>query len=509
MPGGPAASTRETVTRWGVLALAVAIFVVAWGATAWVCDDGYIVFRVVRNLVDGHGPAWNPGQRVQVFTDPLWVLLLWPLAATGLPPHQAALGASVVLSSLGVLGLLAPAVRTSWRLVLLGLLLLLGSRSFMHFTSSGLETPLLLVLLVALRATLSQPGGLGGGTLVAALLVLCRPDALVVALPLLAPRLLARVRSVGGPRAGAELAAGALPLLAWCAFAIAWYGTPVPNTFFAKVTTGSPLDVRVSLGVGYVLDSVRHDPLLAPVLVGALVAPAVVRAPGTRSTAAAISLHLLYVVLTSGDYMPGRFLFVPYVLGVASLLEVLAAGLSETGVRRAWIATALACATLAVVWPRIPLAMERWRGVVAPLELGVHDWQRDARWPHRTWNWAPDPGIRPPLRAVEGRRRVELREAAGGTVYVLPPDTHVVDVFAITDPLLARLPAPGGGRGHFERTVPEGYLEVLAGTEDALADPALDAFRVEVARVTEGPLWTRARWASIARLSLAPLAPSP
>ncbi|MEE8405506.1 MAG: hypothetical protein V3S17_08950, partial [candidate division Zixibacteria bacterium] len=44
--------------------------------TAWLCDDAFISFRVVDNFVNGYGLVWNTGERVQVFTNPLWVLVI-------------------------------------------------------------------------------------------------------------------------------------------------------------------------------------------------------------------------------------------------------------------------------------------------------------------------------------------------------------------------------------------------------------------------------------------------
>ena len=44
--------------------------------TAWVCDDAFITFRTVDNLVAGHGAVWNVGARVQTYTHPLWMLML-------------------------------------------------------------------------------------------------------------------------------------------------------------------------------------------------------------------------------------------------------------------------------------------------------------------------------------------------------------------------------------------------------------------------------------------------
>ena len=43
---------------------------------AWLCEDSFITFRVVDNVIHGYGPRWNTVERVQVFTHPLWMLAL-------------------------------------------------------------------------------------------------------------------------------------------------------------------------------------------------------------------------------------------------------------------------------------------------------------------------------------------------------------------------------------------------------------------------------------------------
>ncbi|MFQ5921958.1 MAG: hypothetical protein ACE5M4_03875, partial [Anaerolineales bacterium] len=45
-------------------------------------DDAYITFRYARNLLDGHGLVYNPGEAVLGTTTPLFALLL---SALGVP----------------------------------------------------------------------------------------------------------------------------------------------------------------------------------------------------------------------------------------------------------------------------------------------------------------------------------------------------------------------------------------------------------------------------------------
>ena len=57
-------------------AVAVAAGVAAAAARAWVCDDAFISFRYALNLVRGQGLVFNPGERVEGYSNPLWTILM-------------------------------------------------------------------------------------------------------------------------------------------------------------------------------------------------------------------------------------------------------------------------------------------------------------------------------------------------------------------------------------------------------------------------------------------------
>src|SRR5262245_66527524 len=48
---------------------------------AWVTEDAFITFRVVDNFVHGHGLRWNIDERVEAYTNPLWLLVHIPVRA--------------------------------------------------------------------------------------------------------------------------------------------------------------------------------------------------------------------------------------------------------------------------------------------------------------------------------------------------------------------------------------------------------------------------------------------
>ena len=62
----------QNLRRVGLgLPLALYAFVVL--QSAWLCDDAYITYRTVDNFVSGLGLRWNPIERVQAYTHPLWM----------------------------------------------------------------------------------------------------------------------------------------------------------------------------------------------------------------------------------------------------------------------------------------------------------------------------------------------------------------------------------------------------------------------------------------------------
>src|SRR5438105_15822381 len=60
-------------------------------------DDSFISFRYARNLLRGDGLVYNPGERVEGYTNFLWVVLSAGAMGLGVAPELAA-------QVLGILG---------------------------------------------------------------------------------------------------------------------------------------------------------------------------------------------------------------------------------------------------------------------------------------------------------------------------------------------------------------------------------------------------------------------
>ena len=84
--------------------------------------------------------------------------------------------------------------------------------------------------------------------------------------------------------------------------------------------------------------------------------------------------------------------------------------------------------------------------------------------------WSPSCAA-PPRGSIRGRgaaqpcswhRKVIAFEAVGLLGYHAGPGVHILDPMALTNPLLARLPADEPWRiGHFRRPLPSGYVRML------------------------------------------------
>ncbi|MBD3334327.1 MAG: hypothetical protein GF355_02325, partial [Candidatus Eisenbacteria bacterium] len=179
----------------GVLLAGVGGLVLGWRLFWFLTDDAFIAFRYVSNSILGHGYVWNapPFLPLEGYTSFLWIVLLdgvWRVL--GVAPPESANWIALVFSCGTLLIAAAMVVRLghrSWSglssvlLVALLVLYLDLNRTFLAWSSSGLETALMnFLLLFWVFVFLSRaPARLQvlAGSLTAAALALTRPDGLL------------------------------------------------------------------------------------------------------------------------------------------------------------------------------------------------------------------------------------------------------------------------------------------------------------------------------------------
>ena len=114
-------------------------------------DDAFISFRYAENLLAGHGLVYNPGERVEGFSNLLWVLLIAALWGPGIDP----VAASKVLGILSGLLAVVLAIDTLKRIgtsrpgIILAALMLSLDTGLVYYSVSGLETSLFVLELTA------------------------------------------------------------------------------------------------------------------------------------------------------------------------------------------------------------------------------------------------------------------------------------------------------------------------------------------------------------------------
>lgn len=318
----------------------------AWHAAglATVNDDAFISFRYARQLVDGNGLVYNPGERVEGYTNFLWTVLIAGGMALGAEPVTL----SIVLGIGFFAGTLLIACLVSRRIaggngrlgaVPLAALALVLHRDVNVYATSGLETSMQTFLVTALFASLALRSDLRGHLLAGVILaasMLTRPDSAVYGAAVAAFVLLER-REMGRRLAAVFVPVAVLFVPYWI---LRWqyYGFFFPNAFYAK-----SIDLPYyTQGVAYawMYLSAYYVILLVPIAVGAVALLSRRKRDAGGTGAAGVpgvgdhdrrilrlgillaGFFLLFVVRIGGDFMFARFL-VPVTPVVYLVLELL------------------------------------------------------------------------------------------------------------------------------------------------------------------------------------------
>jgi len=502
---------NSTAVWRGVPIVGLSLLLISLVRTGWLSDDAYISFRTADNLLNGYGPVWNVGERVQSFTHPLWLALC--TAAFGITGnvYYTAIALSVVVT-LGFVFILVTRVAVSSRHLLVCFAVLLSSKAFIDYSTSGLENPLthllLLVFLWGWWCLRDDARRLALLSLVAALCMLNRLDLILILAP---PLALSSWRL--GVQAIRPVIVGTLPIVLWLAFATFYYGTPFPNTAYAKLSTALTTDIRLARGVDYFLRTLIFDPVTLPAIAVGLAALVWSRCRTDWSIAAGLLLYFAYILYIGGDHMMGRFFTAPLVVAIAVLSR------TEWMTTRARASAGAALAVgLGLLAPWEPALLSGYgysyannlihgRETREPADGGrnVFVWQiTDERRFYYEFagllkvglNGEPDHMWKRDGEALRrGGRQVVVRETIGLTGFYAGPEVHIIDQLALADPLLARLPGGDAGSriGHLSRKIPDGYVQSVATGLNMVANPDLAAYYEALREVVSSPLWSGSR----------------
>jgi arabinofuranosyltransferase len=294
--------------------LLIVLLGLAW-SNRFCLDDAYISFRYARNLIRGRGLVYNEGERVEGYTNFLWVLLVAGGMWLGFDPvvFSQILGMIAFAGSLLLTYRMATDITDSKWLGLVAMLLLGTNYSFSAFATGGLETSLQACLLtasaytaLAIRAEngITWPG-LAALSSLLSLALLTHPDsALFLLLLPIAARQAYRNRTRIGLHLLAPLGPFLLLVVPWVAWKVWSYGDLLPNTFYAKATRA----ISVRQGLDYVWRFLWAYTLWPFGFLGLLSLPAVEKRRTRWLLSCLILSWLGYVIWIGGESMEYRFL---------------------------------------------------------------------------------------------------------------------------------------------------------------------------------------------------------
>jgi hypothetical protein len=314
------ASSRRNWLWWLVASIAVGLALALDRASLF--DDAFISFRYAANWLDGHGLVFNPGEPVEGYTNFLWVVVVGAVAAvTGIELPAVGLALSLVCfaANLVVVTRIARQL-TPTAPVPLATCLLAVQYTFTSFGTTGMETGAASLLVNLGALALVSGGGPSKAALAGLALVLAaltRPDHAIfygaggiAVVAVAAPANWWRRPGEVARRIAPLALAYAAPLLLYAVYAawkLSFYGSMLPNTYFAKSADTPYWDQGLLYAAMFFLDS--HFWILA-ILFAVWLAS---RSPNEGTArlrvfaGLAVPLYTLYVIRVGGDFMHGRF----------------------------------------------------------------------------------------------------------------------------------------------------------------------------------------------------------
>lgn len=502
-PSPPWPAARSASIKVAIAVIGVAVL--AWRASRYwpfIADDALISLRYARRLVAGHGLTWTDGERVEGYSNLMWVAACAGLHALGLDLITAARALGLAGHAAVICAIVRVAVASSLReaLALLAIVLAFALAGPIDaWAIGGLEQPLLVGLLawgVALCLPLLEgaprPSAMIGPGILFGLVCLTRPDGILLGGGVCLGIVIAG-RSRAALAAAVALAAPQIAALgAQLVFRRLYYDDWVPNTAHVKLAFTLP---RLELGLDYVI---RGSATLLGIFVPAVVAvlAAVRGGPARRRRVIAIATPLVlwlgYVAMIGGDFFPAWRHLVP-AIALATLLLV-------EGF--AWLATLgavpLVAASVIMAGCAVELAVEQGRD------------RECARARHELWEWKGAAVARLLDRAFGPRQPLIAVDAAGAVPYF--SDLPALDMLGLNDRYLALHRPEDFGRGDLGHELGDGrYVQsrrpdlvmfcIPPGTDapcfrsglEMMSDPAFRADYRLVAFDTPAPYLVRAR----------------
>ena len=290
-----------------LLAILCLIFILHALYYEHVQDDAYISYRYVENFVEGHGLVFNYGERVEGYTNFLWIMILALAVILGLPIILTSqvlgviCGIGVIVMSYLIARLICNTRK--WYLLLIPPFLLAINGALAYWIIGGMETALFILLTSMVIYFEVKKPSITPYLLV--LLTLCRPEGGLYFGIIFLYRLFIIKSGWKNLIKYALIYIGLL--IPYGIFKLLYFGDLLPNPFYAK--TGTSLEY-IKSGIEYLAYFSYHYADFGILFILPLVF--------ARRISARLGLLLLsviitviYVVLVGGDVLRVHRFFLP------------------------------------------------------------------------------------------------------------------------------------------------------------------------------------------------------
>jgi len=443
--------------------------VVAAVGLRFVQDDAFITFRYAENWASGLGPVFNPDDRVEGYTNFLWMALM-------VLPHMIGVDVVTFAHLVGIIAMVVTLLATyhvgrmlfdDSRVGLAAASLCTINYSFLSYATGGLETSLvtaLVMLAMILLLPILQRGGaeqhsarLVAASVVMGLALLARLDSLLLIVVPCVIALWHLVRCHHWRSVGLLSLPGATIVAWWMAWKLSFYGGVLPNTFYVKAS-GVYLPVR---GAYYIIAFMLSYFLWIPLVLYVLRLRDAIRVMGrlpALALHATLVLWALYLVKIGGDFMEFRMI----VPAMPLLMILLAWGLMQDHVRAVWrwaVAGLLLIASVVhgATFDRSPLCrgMESIPGLAGHLTDSATGWIAVGKSLNST---------------IDSPKTVRVALTPAGAIPYYS-QVHTIDMLGLNDPQVLRHGEPLTGRAGHSRIASLDYLVGDAGAHLILCHP--------------------------------------
>ena len=291
--------------------------------TAWISDDAMITLRVVLNLLEGYGARFNIIERVQAYTHPLWFGMISFLSLFTKDAFISTYMLCFLFSFINFLFVFI--IARGFFIKVLVLLSLIFSKTFLDYSTSGLENPLsnflvfLFFIFVRNLFLKEKRNYLLKIFFTVSCMYLTRPDLVVLTIP----ALLFLVFYFRNDKLYLIQSSfiGFLPVVLWTLFSFWYYGFPFPNTAYAKLQIDISRNEIVLQGFIYIIHSIYRDPITIFIIILGLFL-GLFSSEVYNLLVLGILLQIVYVVYIGGDFMEGRFLTSSFFLSILIISQI-------------------------------------------------------------------------------------------------------------------------------------------------------------------------------------------